>query len=183
MPTAPSTHQSAQAANPGARVVYVDNDPVAVSHLQALAAKGNPGVTVLDGDVADPGAVLPAVWAALNPEVPACVIMGLLLHFYDPGVARSLVAAYSGALAPGSYLVISMAHGNGEEGERWFRAYSAGPAQARNYSVAEISALFDGTELVPPGVVDARQWHPGWDDLPVLPARTGQAICGVGLIS
>jgi hypothetical protein len=48
--------------------------------------------------------------------------------------------------------------------------------------VAEITALFDGTELVPPGVVDARQWHPGWSDLPTLAPRAGQSICGVGRI-
>jgi hypothetical protein len=75
-----------------------------------------------------------------------------------------------------------MAHGNGEDGERWFQAYSSGRAPARNYSVAEVTALFDSTELVFPGVVDARQWHLGWSDLPTLPFRTGQAICGVGRI-
>lgn len=125
---------------------------------------------------------LEAASASLDLTVPTCVIMALLLHFYDPGTARSLVARYSAALAPGSYLIISMAHGNGEDGERWFQAYSSGPAPARNYSVAEVTALFDGTELVSPGVVDARQWHPGWSDLPALPFRTGQAICGVGRI-
>jgi len=183
MPTEPNTHQTAQAINPDARVAYVDNDAVAVGHLQVVAAKGNHGVTAVDGDVADPDAILGAVSAGLDLSAPACLMLGLLLHFYDPGTAHSLVARYSAALAPGSYLVISMAHGNGEEGERWFRAYSAGPAPARNYSVAEITALFDGTELVPPGVVDARQWHPGWSDFPTLPFRTGQAICGVGRIT
>jgi O-methyltransferase involved in polyketide biosynthesis len=182
MPTAPSTHESARAVNPGARVAYVDNDPVAVSHLRAVAAKGNPGVTAVDGDVGDADAILAAVSPGLDPAEPACLIMGLLLHFYDPDTARSLVARYSATLAPGSYLVISMAHGNGADGERWFSAYSAGPAPARNYSVAEITALFDGTELVPPGVVDARQWHPGRSDLPALAFRTGQAICGVGRV-
>jgi hypothetical protein len=67
-------------------------------------------------------------------------------------------------------------------GQEPLSAYSAGPAPARNYSVEEVTALFDGTELVPPGVVDARQWHPGWSDLPALPFRTGQAIGGVGLL-
>jgi O-methyltransferase involved in polyketide biosynthesis len=182
MPTEPNTHASAQAVNPGARVVYVDNDAVAVAHLQAVVAKGTPGVTVVPGDAGEPDAILGAVTAGLDPAAPTCLIMGLLLHFYDPGTARSLVARYSAVLAPGSYLVVSLAHGNGEEGERWFSAYSSGPAQARNYSVAEITALFDGTELVPPGVVDARQWYPDASDLPELPFRTGQAICGVGRV-
>jgi O-methyltransferase involved in polyketide biosynthesis len=180
MPTAPNTHESAQAVKPEARVVYVDNDAVAASHLQEVVAKGTPGVTAVAGDVGDLDAIVAAAAAGLDLSAPACLIMGLLLHFYDPAAARSLVERYCAALAPGSYLVISMAHGNGEEGERWFSAYSAGPAQARNYSAGEITTLFDGTELVPPGVVDARQWRAGWSDLPTLPFRTGQAICGVG---
>jgi O-methyltransferase involved in polyketide biosynthesis len=180
MPTAPSTYETAQAVQPRARVAYADNDAVVLSHLRALVAKGNEGVSVVEGDVGDPDAILEAISADLDLSVPTCLIMGLLLHFYDPAVAGSLVARYRGALAPGSYLVISMAHGNGEEGERWFSTYSTGPAQARNYSVAEITTLFEGTELVPPGVVDARQWHPGWGDLPDLPPRAGQTICGVG---
>ncbi len=48
--------------------------------------------------------------------------------------------------------------------------------------MAEITVLFDGTELVPPGVVDARQRHPGWPDLPTLSFRIGQAIYGAGRI-
>jgi O-methyltransferase involved in polyketide biosynthesis len=182
MPTEPNTHESAQAVRPGARVVYADNDAVAVAHLEAVVAKGTPGVTVVAGDVGDTDRVLAAVSAALDPAAPTCLIMGLLLHFYDPAAARALVARYSAALAPGSYLVISLAHGNGEEGERWFSAYSAGPAQARNYSVDEITGLFGDAELVPPGVVDARQWYPDLSGPPDLPFRTGQAICGVGRI-
>jgi O-methyltransferase involved in polyketide biosynthesis len=147
-----------------------------------VIAKGNDRVTVTAGDVADPDAILGAVTPGLDPAAPTFLMMGLLLHFYDPDAARSLVSRYSADLAPGSYLVISMAHGNGEEGERWFGAYSAGPAQARNYSVPEITALFDGTELVPPGVVDARQWNAVLTDIPAPPYRAGQAICGVGRI-
>ena len=182
MPTAPSTHVTAQAIRPDARVAYVDSDAVAVYHLQDLVAKGRPGVTVTNGDVGDPDAILGPVAAGLDPAAPTCLIMGLLLHFYDPPTARSLVARYSAALAPGSYLVISMAHGNGEDGERWFSAYSTGPAPARNYSVSEITTFFDGMRLVPPGVVDARQWDPGLAELPTLPVRTGQAICGVARV-
>jgi O-methyltransferase involved in polyketide biosynthesis len=183
MPTAPNTHETAQAVRPDARVAYVDNDRVVLSHLRALVEKGSPGVTVAAGDAGDPDAILGAVSAGLDPAAPTCLIMALLLHFYDPGTARSLVARYSAKLMPGSYVVISLAHGNGEDGDRWFSTYSAGPAPARNYSVAEITTLFDGMELVPPGVVDARQWHPGWSDLPTLPFRAGQAICGVARIN
>ena len=183
LPTSPSTHETAQAVAPGALVAYVDNDPVAVAHLRALVEKGSPGVTVIDGDAGDPGAILAAVRPALDLTVPTCLIMGFLLHFYSPAAARALIAGYAAALAPGSYVVISNVRGDGEVADRWFGTYSSGVAQGHNYPVAEFATLFDGMELVPPGVVDGRQWHPGWSDLPAVPSRDGQAISGVARIN
>jgi O-methyltransferase involved in polyketide biosynthesis len=182
MPTTPNTHETAQAIVPDARVAYVDSDPVAVSHLRAVVAKGNRGVTAVDGDAADPDVILGAVSAGLDLAAPTCLIMGFLLHFYDPETARSLVGKYAARLVPGSCVVISMVRGDGEVADRWFSTYSSGVAQGHNYSIAEVSTLFDGLELVPPGLVEARQWHPGWSDLPTMPTRDGQAIAGVARV-
>src|SRR5206468_12729437 len=66
MPTAPNTHETARAISPGARVVYLDNDVVVLSHLRALAAKGNPGATVVDGDVREVATILDAVAAGID---------------------------------------------------------------------------------------------------------------------
>jgi hypothetical protein len=183
MPTAPNTHETARAVAPDARVAYVDNDPVAVSHLRAVVANGSPGVTVTDGDAGDPDAILGAVPGELDLASPACLIMGFLLHFYEPGTARSLVGRYAAGLAPGSYVVVSMVRGDGEVADRWFSTYNSGVAQGHNYSVAEVAALFGGMELVPPGVVEARRWHPSWPELPTMPPRDGQAISGVARIT
>ena len=74
MPTAPNTHGSAQAVTAEPHVAYVDNDAVVLAHLRALAAQGNPGVTVVDGDVrevaATPGRRQRA--ASTCPCRPAC---------------------------------------------------------------------------------------------------------------
>ena len=182
LPTMPNTHETAQAVAPGARVAYVDNDPVAVSHLQAVVAKGSPDVSVVDGDAGDPDAILGAVGQGLDLAAPTCLIMGFLLHFYSPAAARALVGRYAAGLAPGSYVVISNVRGDGEVADRWFSTYSSGVTQGHNYPVAEFTTLFDGMELVPPGVVDGRQWHPGWSDLPKVRSRDGQAISGVARI-
>jgi len=64
-----------------------------VSHLGALVAKGSPGVTVVDGDAGDPDAILDAASGGLDLGVPTCLIMGFLLHFYDPGRAAIWPAA------------------------------------------------------------------------------------------
>jgi O-methyltransferase involved in polyketide biosynthesis len=61
-----------------------------LAHLNALAAKGNPGVTVVNGDVREPDAVLPAVAQGVDLSEPACVILGSLLHFFPAETARDL---------------------------------------------------------------------------------------------
>ena len=65
MPTAPNTRETARAVAAGARVAYLDNDAVVLSHLRALAANGDPGVTVVDGDVREAAAVLEAIAAGV----------------------------------------------------------------------------------------------------------------------
>src|ERR1700733_14061221 len=108
MPTDPSTHETAQAASPGARVVYVDTDPVVLAHLRAFAEHGNEAVTVTRGEAGDVAAFIEAVSAGVDTSAPVCLLMGMLLHFFTAAEARALVAAYAAALAPGSYLVLSV---------------------------------------------------------------------------
>lgn len=180
LPTPPNIHESVRAVCEDARVVYVDNDVVAVRHLQALALPGNPGVTVVDGDVHDTDAVLRAVSAGADLSQPACLVMGALLHSIDPATARDLVRRYTAALAGGGYLIVSVIRGDGEAAEQGFGAYNqGGPAVGHNYAVAEFTEFFDGLELVPPGVADARAWWPDGAAPEALTSRAGQALVGV----
>ena len=183
MPTAPNTHQTAQAVTPGAHVAYVDIDAIVLAHLRALAAQGNPDVTVIDGDVREVAVILDAIGPGIDLTRPACLSMGALLHFFPPDDARDLVARYAAALAPGSYVVLSVGRADGDEESRGFGTYSsAGAAQAYNHSVAEFTGFFGPLTLVPPGVIDAREWHPD-DDQPVPPPpRPGQALVGVARV-
>jgi O-methyltransferase involved in polyketide biosynthesis len=183
MPTAPNTHQTAQAVTPGAHVAYVDIDAVVLAHLRALAAQGNPDVTVIDGDVREVAAILDAIGPGIDLTRPACLSMGALLHFFPPDDARDLVARYAAALAPGSYVVLSVGRADGDEESRGFGTYSsAGAARVYNHSVAEFTGFFGPLTLMPPGVIDAREWHPD-DDQPVPPPpRPGQALVGVARV-
>ena len=182
MPTAPNTHETARAIAAGARVAYIDNDPVVLSHLRALAAKGDPGMTVVDGDVREAAAVLEAVAAGIDLSAPACLLMGFLLHFFAPDAARDLVARYVAALAPGSYVVLSAGRGDSDAADKGFGAYSAGATRVYNHSVPEFASFFGPLELVPPGVVDAREWRPDWEQAVHLPPRDGQVIAGVARV-
>jgi len=179
MPTVPNTHGSAQEVIAGPRVAYVDNDAVVLAHLRALAAHGNAGVTVVDSDVRDVAATLDAVSAGVDLSRPACLLMGALLHFFPAGPARDLVSGYAAALAPGSYLVLSAGRGDGDAADRGFRAYSSGGNQSYNHSVADFTAFFSDLPLVPPGIVDARDWHPAPGEEGPFPPRSGYTIAGV----
>jgi O-methyltransferase involved in polyketide biosynthesis len=183
MPTTPNTHQRAQAVDPHARVAYIDNDPVVLAHLRALAAQGNPEVTVIDGDARETAAILDAVGKAIDLTQPVCLLMGALLHFFPADAARELVAGYAAALAPGSYVVLSVGRTDDSETAQGFGTYSsAGSAQAYNHSVAEFTGFFGALTLVPPGVVDAREWHVDSGQAEPLAARPGQALVGVARV-
>jgi len=179
MPTTPNTHQSAQAVNPDAHVAYVDTDAVVLAHLRALAAQGNPGVTVIDGDVRQRDVILNSVIAGIDLAQPVCLLMGALLHFFPADEARDLVAGYVAALAPGSYVVLSVGRADGDAEAKGFGAYSStGAAKAYNHSVTEFAGFFGSLSLVPPGVADAREWHPDGE----LPTRPGQSLVGVARV-
>jgi O-methyltransferase involved in polyketide biosynthesis len=183
MPTAPNTHQSAQAVAADAHVAYIDTDAVVLAHLRALAAQGNPGVTVVDGDARQIAVILDAIGDAIDLTQPACLILGALLHFFPVDAARDLVAGYVAALAPGSYLVLSVGRTDDNDTAQGFGTYSSsGTAQAYNHSVAEFTSFFGPLTLVPPGVVDARQWHPDGGRSHPLSSRPGQALVGVARV-
>ena len=115
MPSAGNTHEVAQEA-PESRIVYVDNDPLVVTHAQCLLAR--PGVQAIAGDLRDPMGILgdPVVCKLIRPAEPACVALALVLHFFPFGTAREIASAFVRWLPPGSYAVISV--GSGDEVDR-----------------------------------------------------------------
>ena len=183
MPTVPNTHESARAVLPGATVAYVDNDPVVTGHLGALVAKGNPGIAVLAADVRQPGPVLDGVAQTIDLARPACLILGALLHFSSPDEARDLVARYTAALADGSYLVVSVARAESSEAREGYGQYSKNVAAVYNHSPQDLAGFVGPLELVPPGVVDARQWRPSWEEPAVLPPRAGYVMAAVARVT
>ncbi len=184
LPTAPSTYETARAIIPDASVVYVDNDPIVGSHLDALLVSGHPGVTAVDADVRDVADVLAQVSRAIDLSGPVGLIMGALLHFFDAPSARDLVARYAEALAPGSYVVLTVGLAAGERADRFFRLYmSDGPTRLYQHSAADFATFFGPLELVPPGVGDARTARPGWAQVPTPPERDSAMIVGIARVS
>jgi O-methyltransferase involved in polyketide biosynthesis len=177
LPTALNTHEIAQHVTPGARVAYVDNDPVVISHARSLLAK-SPGVIAVPGDMRDPGSVLSDAGLSelIDLAEPACVILSAVLHFIDAAAARDVAAAFARAVVPGSYLIVSVGSGDESEGENFASAYTA--ARIYIHSVGEIMSFFDGLDLVPPGVAAVGSW-PGDEAMIVKSGRTATFLCGV----
>jgi hypothetical protein len=172
MPTSPSTHETARSVTSDTRVAYVDNDPVAVNHLMALLGK-DPASAVVDADAGDPDAVLGAVKAVIDLSRPVCLVMGALLHFYDAVAARDLAARYQSALAPGSYVMLSViAAVPSLETDQMMKIYNSGTHPAYLHPDADFASFFGDLELLPPGIADARVWRPAWEKAPAPEPRS-----------
>jgi SAM-dependent methyltransferase len=164
LPTMDNVHDVARRAIPGAAVVYVDNDRVALTHANALLAT-SPGVFAIWGDVRDPGGILAYVKAneLIDLNRPTVLLLAAILHFIsdDEDPAR-IVTAFLDALPAGSYLILSHATHDvqPEESARAMSMYRGASSLLATRSRADIAAYFAGLELVEPGVVFTSQWRP-----------------------
>lgn len=180
VPTVGNVHEIAHRHNPAARVAYVDNEPVAVSHARQLLGE-NPQVTVTHADIRHPQQVLaaPGVTGLLDFTRPVAVLAVAILHFIaDHDQPAHILAGYRRACVPGSYLLIS--HGSdpdihaelGAAGyEALHAAYQRTPTPVALRAPEEISALLHDYSLVAPGMVPLDQWRPETDsDITTAPS-------------
>jgi O-methyltransferase involved in polyketide biosynthesis len=182
LPTSPSTQSSAQAVEPSARVAYIDNDPIVISHLSGALSK-DPTVTIVDGDAREVDSIIEAVSAELDLSQPAGLVIAAMLHFFDLSAGRDLVARYAARLAPGSLVILSMLLANGGVADEFFGRYSQGPARLYQHSAQDFASFFGDLELVAPGIADARTWRPQWPAVPVPLRRDAEMIVGVARVS
>jgi O-methyltransferase involved in polyketide biosynthesis len=183
LPTRPAVHDIVRRQDDTAAVLYVDNDPVVIGHLQALACTADRRVDALTADLAAPAAVLGRVREAglIDLDEPVCLILAMVLHFYPADAARSLLAWYVDELARGSYVIITVGWGQEAVAQQVTRAYDA--ATLYNHSHDEVVSFFPGLDLIPPGITDARTWVPGWATPAPFHDHAGQVLAGVGVKS
>ena len=176
LPTHPAVHEAARAGHPDARVVYVDNDPVVVTHARALLAT-MPGISAVEADITRPEEVLahPAVNAAVDWAKPVAVVLAATLHFRDAATAGRLVGCYADVACAGSHLAISVFTGQDDDMEAGSRtAYTAAPFWV--HSTADVARWLDGLEVLPPGICEARRWVSGVGG---TPKHGGWALCAL----
>jgi SAM-dependent methyltransferase len=165
LPAPGNSHEVAQAIAPESRVVYVDNDPLVLAHARALLTSSREGVCeVVDGDLRDPETIVKDAAQTLDFTRPVAVLLVAVAHFLDDAddPAR-VVATLASLLAPGSCVAISHLTSDfaPEQVGAGVAAYNAlVPAGITARTHREITGLFGGLSLVPPGVVPVSEWRP-----------------------
>ncbi len=169
LPTAENTHQVAQRANPDARVVYVDNDPIVAAHGRALLVD-NENTEFTAADVREPRSLLdlPEVDTMLDWDRPLALLMvGVLHHVLDEENPEHVLAGYVSRMPPGSFVAISHFYNPGDDSDltelagRTEQILLGGAlGSGRFRSRAEIETLFRGLDLIPPGVGYLADWWP-----------------------
>jgi O-methyltransferase involved in polyketide biosynthesis len=167
LPAPGSTHEVAHQVDPDARVLYVDCDPMVLAHARARLAACDPDSTsVVDGDLRRPEAIMdhPGLRKAIDLALPVAVLLVAVLHFIpDEDDPARIVATITGAMAPGSYLIVS--HGSAdfvspEAAAECTHIYQHTTEPLTLRTRAEIEALLHGLDLVHPGLVQIPLWKP-----------------------
>jgi S-adenosyl methyltransferase len=187
IPTVGNVHEIAQAANPDAHVVYVDHESVAVAQSRRLL-EGNPNAAIIHGDVREPAGVLdhPDARRLLDFGRPVAVLMLQVLPFVpDADDPAKIVGAYRSACGAGSYLALA----HSLTPEYWpgavdeaIELYTTSTHPLCLRTPEQVEALFEGYDLVEPGVVFTSAWRP---DQPVTDeeARQSRAVAGLGTLA
>lgn len=171
LPSPDATHTVAQGIAPQSKIVYVDNDPLVLAHARALLTSLPEGCCeYVDADLRAPETIIKEAARTLDFTQPAAVIMVAVLHFLaDADDPAGVVAALAAALAPGasfvaiSHLTADFAPEQVASGVATYNNLVPAGITARSH--AQVTALFGGLPLVPPGVVPVSEWRP--DHAPV----------------
>jgi trans-aconitate methyltransferase len=163
IPTANNTHDVAQSVAPQARVVYVDNDPIVLSHARALLTSTTAPTAYIDADARDTAKILARASELLDLGQPTAVMLIAVLHCIpDSDDPYQLVADLMDAVPPGSFLAIT--HPAPDQVEIAARAEES-LTKSMGQKVTfrrreEVSRFFTGLTLLDPGVVAIQEWRP-----------------------
>jgi hypothetical protein len=165
LPTANNTHEVAQGVAPESRIVYVDNDPLVLTHARALLTSSPQGVTkYVDADLREPDRILEQAAGTLDFSRPvAIMLLGIVHHIIDSQEAYAVVRRLVDAVPSGSHLVITQTTNQVtgaamDEAVRQWNQNSPAPIVIR--TPQELGRFLDGLELLDPGVVPTTRWRP-----------------------
>ena len=183
IPTVRNVHEIAAGYLPDPRVVYVDIDPMAVTHARSIL-RGRENVVCIQGDLRDPQKILASreVRSVLDLSEPVGVILSAVLHFIPGELAGQIVDSYMTSVTAGSFLaIVHHTSESSDQDEAEAREIYARQVQRLvPRSRAEITAFFRDLTIVEPGVVLPPLWRPDPGDVPPgeLPLYYGYAAVG-----
>ncbi|MFE3022414.1 SAM-dependent methyltransferase [Streptomyces sp. NPDC059256] len=169
LPSGDNTHEVAQRVAPESRIVYVDNDPLVLTHARALLKSAREGRTdYLDADLRDTDLILERAAKTLDLSRPvALMLLGVVIFVEDHEETYDLVQRLMSALAPGSHLVLShtITSASMPEVDAAVAFWNEhGTPRLTQRTPTQIERYFDGLELLEPGVVPCSRWRPGPGD-------------------
>jgi hypothetical protein len=170
IPTSPNLHEIAQEAAPGARVVYVDNDPLVLTLSQGLLSGTPEGRTAyVEADMRDPAGILgaPGFRESLDLSEPVALTVIAIVHFMlDEHDAVGIVRRLLDPLPSGSCLAMSIGTADfaPDEVGRVAREYAARGMPMRLRTLPEAAEFFEGLDLVEPGIEQVHKWRPNRTD-------------------
>jgi S-adenosyl methyltransferase len=165
MPTNNNIHEVAQSIAPESRIVYVDHDPIVLTHARALLSSVPEGVTdYIEADLREPGKILAGAAQTLDFSRPVAIMLISILHLIlDRDDPYDLVSQLVNAVVPGSYVVISHAASDIDTGamiSMTNRLNELMAQQAVPRTHREVAAFFAGLDLLEPGLVRIPEWRP-----------------------
>ena len=165
MPANNNIHAVAQSIAPESRIVYVDHDPIVLTHARALLSSVPEGVTdYIEADLREPGKILAEAAQTLDFNRPVAIMLTAILHLIpDRDDPYDLVSQLVNAVAPGSYVVISHAASDIDTGAMISMANRLNELMAQQAvprTHREVAAFFAGLELLEPGLVRIPEWRP-----------------------
>ncbi|MEU4547609.1 SAM-dependent methyltransferase [Nonomuraea dietziae] len=177
LPTAGHVHEVID----GAKVVYVDNDPVVLTHSRALLGHSS-GVTVQEGDLREPEKVMARAAEVLDFERPVALLVVSLMHFVtDEEDPAGIIRRYRDLLPTGSYLVLTHVAPDTmpQKADQVSSVYqnASSPFTTRRRDVFE--SFLEGFELLEPGIVNTREWRPD-ETTDKSPVKGDYHLCAVG---
>src|SRR5690606_36016502 len=182
LPTVDNTHEVAQRADPTCRVVYVDNDPLVLTHARALLVGTPEGATdYIEADLREPETIIAAAAKTLDLTQPVTLmLMGIVGFISDEDDAHGIVARLMDALPSGSYLAlwagVNVVTGESlDQAQDDYNETDAVPYALRTRE--QFTAFFEGLELVEPGIVSVPLWRPDPD--PLADLKEVDALVGV----
>lgn len=176
LPTAGNVHEVAREIAPDTRVVYVDNDPIVLTHARALLAD-SVGVSVLDSDLLDPARLLadPVLRAEIDFDRPIGLLLCGIVHYIsDEEDPAGVIARLAGGLPSGSHVFLHHLVEAGTPGEKAAEAaMRQGMGRGFFRTPEQVGSFLAGLDLIEPGLVRVPDWRPDGsedsaEDHPVL---------------